>query len=76
MFNNSDGINVGQTGRAYINTGYKNWKAAINKFKAHQISKVHLNCVTSLSNCLHSKPIDVLLDEESENTERKSKVNK
>jgi len=32
------------------------------------MSKVHLNCVTSLSNFLHSKPIDVLLDEERENT--------
>jgi len=32
------------------------------------MSKVHLNCVTSLTNFLHSKSIDVLLDEERENT--------
>jgi len=43
MFNNSNGINVGQTDKVYTNTGYKNWKTATNKFKAHQISKVHLN---------------------------------
>lgn len=30
--------------------------------------KVHLNCLTSLSNFLHSKPIDLLLDEERENS--------
>ncbi|KAF0767777.1 zinc finger MYM-type protein 1-like, partial [Aphis craccivora] len=68
MFNNSNGINVGQTDKAYTTTGYKNWKAATIKFKAHQMSKVHLNCITSLSNFLHSKPIDVLLDEERELT--------
>ncbi|XP_060870210.1 uncharacterized protein LOC132944779 [Metopolophium dirhodum] len=42
MFNNSNGINVGQTDKAYTTTGYKNWKAATIKFKAHQMSKVHL----------------------------------
>lgn len=68
MFNNSNGINIGQTDKAYSKTGYKNWKAATIKFKAHQMSKVHLNCVTSLTNLLQSKPIDVLLDEERENT--------
>ena len=68
MFNNSNGINFGQTDKAYTTTGYKNWKTATIKFKTHQMSKVHLNCVTSLSNFLHSKPIDVLLDEERENT--------
>ncbi|KAL4089624.1 hypothetical protein QTP88_024635 [Uroleucon formosanum] len=68
MFNNSNGINVGQTDKAYTTTGYKNWKTATIKFKTHQMSKVNLNCVTSLSNFLHSKPIDVLLDEERENT--------
>jgi len=67
MFNNSNGINVGQTDKAYTKTGFKNWKIATVKFKSHQLSKVHLNCVTSLRSFLHSKPIYILLNKEREN---------
>lgn len=64
MFTNFSGINAGYTDSAYSKVGFNNWKLATTKFKAHQTSNTHLNSVTSLTNFLHLKPIDTVLDEE------------
>lgn len=63
MFTNSSGINAGHTDSAYSKVGFNNWKLATTKFKAHQTSNTHLNSITSLTNFLHLKPIDTVLDE-------------
>lgn len=60
MFTNSSGY----TDSASSKFGFNNWKLAITKFKAHQTSNTHLNSITSLTNFLHLKPIDIVLDEE------------
>jgi len=57
MFTNSSGINVGYTDSANSKVGFNDWKLATTKFKAHQTSNTHLNSITSLTNCLHLKPI-------------------
>ncbi|KAF0748674.1 zinc finger MYM-type protein 1-like [Aphis craccivora] len=64
MFTNSSGINAGYTDSAYSKVGLNNWKLATTK--AHQTSNTHLNSVTSLTNFLHLKPIDTVLDEKRE----------
>ncbi|XP_025407639.1 zinc finger MYM-type protein 1-like [Sipha flava] len=66
MFNHSSGINVGHSEEAYTKIGFGNWKAALEKFRAHQCSKVHLNSTTSLANFINSKPIDIVLDDNRE----------
>ncbi|XP_022181296.1 zinc finger MYM-type protein 1-like [Myzus persicae] len=66
MFTNSSGINAGHTESTYSKVGFNNWKLATTKFKAHQTSNTHLNSITSLTNFLHLKPIDTVLDEERE----------
>lgn len=66
MFTNSSGINAGYTDSTYSKVGFNNWKLATTKFKAHQTSNTHLNSITSLTNFLHLKPIDTVLDEERE----------
>jgi len=66
LFNNSSGINVGHAEVNYSKVGFNNWKNATSKFREHQLTKTHLNSTNSLTEFLHSKPIDIILDENNE----------
>lgn len=62
MFTPSFEITMGQAKLSYSKSGFKNWKLSTSKFKLHQMSKVHLDSSTSINNCLHLKPIDIIWD--------------
>jgi len=65
VFKNSSGINVGQSDTTFSKNGFSNWKMASQKFKLHQTSRSHLNSVTSMTDFINSKSIDLLLMEEN-----------
>lgn len=69
MFNDSIGLNSGQSEIVFSKSGFKNWKQSTTKFNCHQGSKCHLNSTTSLKTATNPnlKSIDTILDEQREN---------
>jgi hypothetical protein len=74
LFNNSSGINVGHAEVNYSKVGFNNWKNATSKFREHQLTKTHLNSTNSLTDFLQSKPIDIILDENNEQSRSQKEI--
>ncbi|XP_050056112.1 zinc finger MYM-type protein 1-like [Aphis gossypii] len=56
----------GHADKAYTKTGFRGWNIATTKFKAHQITSIHISSVNILSEYLKANPIDGILVKEKQ----------
>ncbi|KAF0708302.1 zinc finger MYM-type protein 1-like, partial [Aphis craccivora] len=56
----------GHADKAYTKTGFRGWNIATTKFKAHQITYIHISSVNILSEYLKANPIDGILVKEKQ----------
>ncbi|KAL4118930.1 hypothetical protein QTP88_011808 [Uroleucon formosanum] len=57
-----NGYNNSQVNSCFSVSGFKSWYRSHERFKKHQLSKVHLNATTSFQNFIKSKSIDCQLN--------------
>lgn len=59
---NGNEKNIGQTEKAFTKIGFNSWYRATIRFKAHQISKFHVNSVEAMNHFCSKKSIDEVID--------------